>query len=346
MVIEQIEKQAFEEIKKVENSEELENFKITYLGRKGELTAILRSLKNLPMNKRKKIGVKANKLRKKIEKAINEKSKKIQNSKFKIQNSGIDITATDPNIKIPEGHLHPITQVLRQIEDAFDSMGFEIVQGPDVETEYYNFDALNIPKEHPARDAWDTFWLKQSTKSKPSARPGLQGKSNLGLKLLRTHTSPMQIRYMEKNNPPFRMIVPGRTFRYEATDASHFHTFYQVEGLMVDRNINVANLKSVIEGFLKKLFSRDIKVRLRPSYFPFTEPSFEIDLKGGKFKNWLEVMGAGMVHPNVFKAVDYDPVDWQGFAFGLGLDRIAMIKYGINDIRLLYNGDLRFLKQF
>jgi phenylalanyl-tRNA synthetase alpha chain len=325
MTINQIKKQALSELEKIRNPLELEVFRVKYLGRKGELTAILRSLKDLPLEERKKIGENANKFRQELIGAIEEKCKKIENCKLKIENYKLDITA--PGIKLPQGHLHPITKVLRQVEEIFGSMGFKVVEGPDIETEYYNFDVLNIPAEHPARDVWDTFWLKN------------------GL-LLRTHTSPMQARYMEKNNPPLRIIVPGRVFRYEATDASHSHTFYQIEGLMVDKEISVANFKAVIEEFLKRLFSKDIKIRLRPSYFPFTEPSFEVDVKGGKFKNWLEIMGAGMVHPNVFKAAGYNPADWQGFAFGMGLDRLSMIKYGISDIRLFYSGDLRFLKQF
>ena len=334
MELKQIGKQAFEEIEKVKNPDELEAFRIKYLGRKGKLTVVLRSLKDLSEKERKSTGSAANDLRKQLEEAIKEKNYKLQTTSYKLQADRIDITA--PGIKLSQGHLHPITQVLRQVEEAFQSMGFEVVEGPDIETEYYNFDALNIPDEHPARDVWDTFWLKpESPKSKVQSP-----------KLLRTHTSPMQIRYMEKNNPPLRIIVPGRTFRYEATDASHSHTFYQIEGLMVDKDISVANFKAVIEEFFKRLFKQDIKIRLRPGYFPFTEPSFEVDLKGGKFKNWLEIMGAGMVHPNVFKAVGYNPANWQGFAFGMGLDRIAMMKYGIDDIRLFYKGDLRFLKQF
>ncbi|MBU1137265.1 phenylalanine--tRNA ligase subunit alpha, partial [Patescibacteria group bacterium] len=225
------------------------------------------------------------------------------------------------------GHLHPITLVQRQIEDIFQSMGFSVINGPEVETESYNFDALNIPKDHPARDLWDTFWLKDV---------------NL---LLRTHTSPMQARYMEKNNPPLRIIVPGRCFRHEATDATHEAQFYQFEGLMVGKDVSVANFKGVIEAFLKRFFGSETEMRLRPGYFPFVEPGFEIDAKrkGGQ---WLEMMGAGMVHPNVFKAVGYNPKEVQGFAFGAGIDRLAMLKYKIDDIRLFYGSDLRFLKQF
>jgi len=336
MDLKQIEIQALEEIEKINNPEELEKFKIKYLGRKGELTAVLRSLKDLPLDERKKHGQEANKFRSELEELIKQKQEELSaqglayrqagGSRLAGQTTQLDITA--PGMILPHGHLHPLTQVLRQAEEIFGSMGFEVVEGPDIETEYYNFDALNFPKDHPARDAWDTFWLKSDKL------------------LLRTHTSPMQIRYMEKNNPPLRIIVPGRTFRYEATDASHSHTFYQLEGLMVGKDISVANFKAVIEEFLKKLFKQNLEVRLRPSYFPFVEPGFEVDVKGGKFKNWLEIMGAGMVHPNVFNAVGYNPSDWQGFAFGMGLDRIAMLKYGIDDIRLFYSGDLRFLKQF
>jgi len=328
MDLSQIKKQALEEIEKIKNPEELRKFQLKYLGRKGTLTAILRSLKDLSISQRKKMGLEANKLKNELVKAIDQKKKKIGNWKLKIENYNIDITA--PGVKMLNGHLHPLTQVLRKINTIFRSMGFEIVEGPDIENEYYNFDALNIPKEHPARDAWDTFWLK----TKPNKL------------LLRTHTSPMQVRYMEKNNPPFRIIVPGRVFRYESTDAFHSHTFYQIEGLVIDKEVSVANFKAVIYDLLRQLFSNNIEIRLRPSYFPFTEPSFEVDLRGGRFSDWLEIMGAGMVHPNVLKAVGYNPKNWQGFAFGIGLDRIAMIKYGIDDIRLFYNNDLRFLNQF
>ncbi len=329
MNINQFKKQTLSELDRIKDLTELERFRIKYLGRKdGELTVILRSLKDLPVGERKKIGQEANEFRRELEERIMAKNKELYPISYALHPSKIDITA--PGVKFPQGHLHPITKVLRQLEEIFQSMGFEVVEGPDIETEYYNFDALNIPQEHPARDVWDTFWLKPASQKL----------------LLRTHTSPVQIRYMEKHNPPLRIIVPGRVFRYEATDMSHSHTFYQLEGLMVDKDISIANFKAVIEEFLKRLFSKDIEIRLRPSYFPFVEPGFEVDLKGGKFKNWLEIMGAGMVHPNVFKAVGYNPAHWQGFAFGMGLDRIAMMKYGIDDIRLFYSGDLRFLRQF
>ena len=212
-------------------------------------------------------------------------------------------------------------------------MGFSIIEGPEIETEYYNFDALNIPEDHPAREMWDTLWIKsKSTKEK----------SRL---LLRTHTSPMQMRYMEKHQPPFRIIVPGKCFRYEATDASHEIQFFQIEGLMVGENITLANFKAVINELMKNIFQQEIEVRFRPSYFPFVAPGVEVDirLKNG---DWLEIMGAGMVHPELFKKAGYKNNQWQGFAFGLGIERIAMIKYKINDIRLFFNSDIRFLEQF
>jgi phenylalanyl-tRNA synthetase alpha chain len=329
MRINQLKKRALSELGEVKDLAGIERFRIRYLGRKGKLTAALRSLKDLPVGQRKIVGLEANRFKNELRSQIANRRlqiEKLETSRKK-EKEKIDITA--PGIKLPQGHLHPITQLLRQTEEIFQSMGFEVVEGPDIETEYYNFDALNVPDEHPARDAWDTFWLK----TKPEKL------------LLRTHTSPMQIRYMEKNNPPFRIIVPGRTFRYEATDASHSHTFYQLEGLMVDKDINVANFKAIIQEFLRKLFGEDVKMKMIPTYYPFVEPGFDIQMKFSSGK-WMEIMGAGMVHPNVFKAIGYNPANWQGFAFGVGLERIAMIKYGINDIRLFYGGDLRFLKQF
>lgn len=247
----------------------------------------------------------------------------------------IDVTA--PGKKIARGHLHPLTLVQKQIGDIFSVMGFEIAEGPEMETEYYNFDTLNIPKDHPARDMWDTFWIKDNANIAKSY-------ANYA-KLLRTHTSPVQVRYMEMHNPPFRIIAPGRTFRYEATDATHEAQFYQLEGLMMGKNVTLSNLKGIMEVFFQKFFnSKDIHVRLRPSYFPFVEPGVEVDIKyKGK---WMEIAGAGMVHPKVLENVGIDHNKWQGFAFGMGIDRLAMIKYKIDDIRLFYGSDLRFVKQF
>lgn len=237
-----------------------------------------------------------------------------------------------------EGHLHPITQVERKIASIFSRLGFQIVEGPVIESEWYNFDALNMPADHPARDMQDTFVLKNEDK------------------ILRTHTSAAQVRYMEKHQPPFKIIVPGEVFRRDAVDASHSFDFYQVEGLMVDKEVSLADLKGVLAQFIKEFFGPKTKIRWRPGYFPFVEPGMEVDVscvicrgKGCptcKKTGWVELLGAGMVHPNVFRASGYNPDEFQGFAFGVGLDRLAMMKYGINDIRVLYAGDLRFLRQF
>jgi len=321
-----LQKQALEAIQQAKSLAELETAYKAFLGKSGQLTGILRGLAALPDEERKTQGKEANELRDLLEQHFAAKKREIQEQGVLASDSAkIDVTA--PGKRIAKGHLHPLTLIQRKTQEIFGSMGFEVVEGPEIETEWYNFDALNIPSGHPARDLWDTFWLKDSDK------------------LLRTHTSPVQARYMEKHEPPFRIIAPGRIFRYEATDASHEINFYQLEGLMVGKEVSVANFKAVIEEFYRQFFERKVEIRLRPSYFPFTEPSFEIDMRWGK-ENWLEMMGAGMVHPNVFKAVGYIPDDWQGFAFGMGLDRLAMMKYRIPDIRLLYSGDLNFLKQF
>jgi len=234
------------------------------------------------------------------------------------------------------GHLHPLSSAIREIDTIFTKLGFTIALGPELETEFYNFDALNIPADHPARDMQDTFWLKPA-----------QGIKSKDRKVLRTHTSPVQIRYMEAHastGKPMRIIVPGKVFRNEATDATHEAQFHQIEGLYVDKKVSLAQLKGTLETFFKEFFGQDVKLRFRPSFFPFVEPGVEVDIF---FNNkWLEVMGAGLVHPNVFKAAGLDPVIWQGFAFGGGIDRLVMIKHGIPDVRLLYQGDLRLINQF
>ena len=334
-----LKKEAKKEIEGAKNLKELDEIFRKYLGEKGELRQILHSLKDLPQLKRKETGKLANQIKKEIEETLKKKKSNIQNLISNIQKQEwVDITI--PGKKPVLGHLHPLTQVKREIEEIFQSMGFSVVEGPDVENEWYNFDALNIPKDHPARDMWDTLYLKN---------PKL---------LLRTHTSPVQIRFMEKNQPPLRIIVPGRVFRHEATDASHEINFYHVEGLMVDKKgkVNAANFKAIIEEFFSRFFRKRVEIRLRPSYFPFTEPSFEIDVScpicngrgcpACKNSGWVETLGAGMVHPNVIKNSGLDQKIWQGFAFGIGMDRLAMMKYKINDIRLFYSGDLRFLQQF
>lgn len=328
-----LKKSAVEATKNASNLKELEAVRVKYLGRKGELTKILRSLKNLSLTERRQRGSAANKFKKELEGLIAEKVTTLKERAA----SKVRVDVTRPGEKITVGHLHPLTQIERKVRDVFTSLNFSIIDGPEIENEYYNFDALNIPPDHPARDMWDTFWLRRS--------------KGVGEKLLlRTHTSPMQIRYMQTHQPPFQIIVPGRVFRYEATDVSHEINFYQVEGLMVGKNISLANFKYIVEEFLKRLFGSQVEFRFKPGYFPFVEPGLEVDIKlsrehrlGGE---WLEIMGAGMVHPNVFNAVRYNPNDVQGFAFGVGLDRLAMIQYNIPDIRLFYSGDLRFIRQF
>ncbi len=333
-MLNQLKDKALKEIAQAKDLKKLEQLYRQYLGRQGELTGFLRSLKDLSEKERKEKGRLANQIKEEIAEKIKMRGKNFSskiNPALAGKKEWIDVTA--PGILPAQGHSHPISLVQQQVEEIFQSMGFSVVEGPEIETEHYNFDALNIPKNHPARDLWDTFWLK-----------------DIDL-LLRTHTSPMQARYMEKHQPPLRIIVPGRCFRHEATDASHDVQFYQTEGLMVGQNISMVHFKGVIEEFLKKLFGPKVKMRLRPGYFPFTEPSFEVDIMAQqahhkKSEEWLEIMGAGMVHQNVFKAVGYPLGRWQGFAFGVGLERLAMLKYKIDDIRLFYSGDLRFLKQF
>jgi phenylalanyl-tRNA synthetase alpha chain len=235
----------------------------------------------------------------------------------------------DPNR--PVGHYHPLTTAIAEIQTIFADMGFEVALGPEIETDFYNFEALNFPADHPARDMQDTFWLKQ--------------KDSTGKNLvLRTHTSPVQIHYMETHKPPFRIIVPGKVYRNEATDATHEAQFYQIEGLAIDKNVSLAELKGTLEKFYKIYFGPDVELRFRPSFFPFTEPSVEVDIKFGD--KWLEVMGAGLVNPFVIKAAGLDPAEWRGFAFGGGPERLVMIKYGITDVRHFYSGDLRFVNQF
>jgi len=307
----------------------------------GVLSKILRGLKDLPEEQRKIVGPKANELNA----LIREQVFKVSQTKGNNDN-GQWVDITEPAKICQIGHLHPITLVLKEVERIFGGMGFEIALGTEIENDWYNFDALNIPKDHPARDMWDTFWIKDF-------RPQTDQKEKL---LLRTHTSPAQVHYMQKQKPPLRVIVPGRVFRHEMTDASHEFDFFQIEGLMVDQNINVANFQAILNEFFNQFFGKQLKIKLRPSFFPFTEPSFEVDIScincngagcpACKQTGWMELMGAGMVHPKVLENAGIDSKKYQGFAFGIGLDRLAMLKYKINDIRLFKGCDLRFLKQF
>lgn len=338
--IEKIKLFALEEISKAQEVNGLEDLRVKYLGRNGNLTHILRSLEKYPLSDRKNIGKLANEIRIALEKEINEKEKAAKDLAYKklLDNEALDVTASINKISI--GHLHPVTQTLERAQDIFTSLGFEIAEGPEIETEFYNFDALNMPANHPARDMQDTFWLKPE-------------KDRL---LMRTQTSAVQIHYMETHKPPFRIIIPGRVFRREATDARHASTFFQLEGLMVGEDISIANIKNVFEIFFSNFFDAETKIRLRPSYFPFVEPGLEGDVscmicksKGCRLckgTGWLEIFGAGMVNQKVFSAAGYPKNKYQGFAFGFGLDRFPMMLHGIDDIRLFHSGDLRFLKQF
>ncbi|MEK7478776.1 MAG: phenylalanine--tRNA ligase subunit alpha [Patescibacteria group bacterium] len=354
--IEEIKNRAENEIKNCVDLKSLEDLKIKYLGRKGEVNQILRSLGDLSLEEKKIIGPRAQSLRNELDTLFEDKKNEFLSKKSR---NSLDITRPGKKIKI--GHLHPLTIVENDIIDIFKSMSFSVIDGgPEVETEYYNFDALNIPKNHPAREMHDTFWLQDNQKQLTRDTKQLtesRGSKVSGQKLLlRTHTSPMQIRYMETHKPPFQIIVPGRVFRYEATDASHEINFHQVECLMVGKDIGLSNFKYIVEQFYSRVFRKKLSVRLRPSYFPFVEPGLEIDIQcvkcEGKGCNvckesgWLEVTGAGMVHPNVFRAAGYDPKEYQGFAFGAGVERIAMLKYNIPDIRMFYSGDLKFINQF
>lgn len=320
-----------------------------YLGRKSEFVGILKNLKNLSPEEKQKIGPLANVAKIEIQADINKKRTELSSVSFDFEKERIDVTI--PGTKQEIGHFNPISIVQKEIVDIFNSMGFEIADGPEVETEWYNFDSLNIPFNHPSRDMQDTFWLRQKVKSSK-----LKGKSEEEKLVLRTHTSNVQVRYMESHKPPFRIIVPGRVFRNEATDAKHEHTFYQFEALVVGKNISVANFKHVAKTFFESFFHQEINVRLRPSFFPFTEPSFEFDITcaicGGKgcstcgHSGWLEIGGAGMVNQKVFEVAGYKKNEYQGFAWGFGINRLAMLKYKIDDIRLFNSGDLRFTKQF
>ncbi len=318
-----LEREGLDGLEKIKDAAALDAWHAAYLGRKSRLNLFMRSIGELPLAEKKAVAPQAQAAKKQLEEAYARRAKYVAGD---AGNAGFDVTM--PGIRPIYGRLHPLTLVERDIRAIFSSMNFSVVEGPELETEKYNFDSLNIPKNHPARDMQDTLWV--------STEKGT---------LMRTHTSPMQARYMEKHLPPVRIIVPGRVFRNEATDASHEINFYQFEGLMVGEGVTLANLKGVITAFCERFFERAVDVRFRPSYFPFTEPSVEIDIKAENGK-WLEVMGGGMVHPAVLEGVGYDPKKVSGFAFGGGLDRFAMIKYGITDIRLFYGADLRFNNQF
>jgi phenylalanyl-tRNA synthetase alpha chain len=317
--------------------EELEAVRVDAVGRKGALAEISKGMGKLSPEEKKRIGQVLNAAKQQLEAALDARKQEFDAAalRARLDAEWIDLTLPAPGPR--RGHLHPITRIQRELEDLFISLGFTVLDGPEVETEYYNFDALNIPPDHPARDMQDTFWLD-------------------GGNLLRTHTSPVQVRGMERLGPPLRMIAPGRVFRNESVDASHEHTFYQLEGMMIDRDVSVAHLLYFMKTLLTAIFQREITVRLRPGYFPFVEPGFELDIQclicGGpgcpvcKHSGWVELLPCGLVNPNVLRISGIDPDKWGGFAFGLGLTRLVMMRYGIDDIRHLQGGDLRFLEQF
>lgn len=328
------------------DSQELEAWRVKYLGRSGKVTHVLRGVGVLEGEMRRTVGAAGNQLKSLLEGELIARQQSIaQGSSSSFTDKSIDVSL--PSRSGMRGRYHPTTIVLREICRIFQDMGFQTVEGPEVEWDRYNFEMLNIPQHHPARDMWDTLWIDTA-----------QDDELAPTKLLRTHTSPMQARVMENSEPPIRVIVPGKCYRYEATDPTHESQFYQVEGLVVDRGVNFANMKFTLFEFAKRLFGTDRKVRFRCDYFPFVEPGVDMsvdcfncdgteeDCRICRGSGWIEIMGAGMVHPNVLKNVGYDPREYTGFAFGLGPERIAMLKYGIDDIRLFYNNDIRFLRQF
>lgn len=335
--LEAIKNSALEELRNAQNSSELENIRVKYLGKKGELTQILRGMGALSAEERPLVGKMANEVREAIENSLEESLREIKNKEknSKLQNEIIDISM--PGIRQNLGRRHPLEQTLNEMKEIFISMGFTIEEGPEVELDYYNFEALNIPKNHPARGEQDTFYINDNL-------------------VLRTQTSPIQIRTMENQKPPIKMIAPGKVYRSDAVDATHSPIFYQMEGLVVDKGITFADLKGTLESFAKKMLGDKLETKFRPHHFPFTEPSAEMDATcfvcGGegcrvcKGEGWIELLGCGMVHPQVLRNCGIDPEVYSGFAFGFGVDRMVMLKYGLDDIRQLYESDMRFLNQF
>lgn len=335
--LENIRLQAIEAIKNVSDLKLADEIRVKYLGKKGELTGVLRGMGALSAEERPIVGALANKVREQIEESlqskIDELSAKMQDEKLVSEEIDVTIQGKKPEV----GRLHPLSTVLDRIKDIFIGMGFSIAEGPEVELDYYNFEALNIPKNHPARDSQDTFYINENV-------------------VLRSQTSPVQVRVMENTKPPIRIIAPGRVYRSDAVDATHSPLFHQIEGLVVDKGITMGDLKGTLETFVRALYGDEAKVRFRPHHFPFTEPSAEVDVScfvcNGKGCNvckgegWIEILGAGMVHPRVLSNCGIDPEEYSGFAFGLGLERIAMRRYDIDDLRLFFDNDMRFLKQF
>ena len=332
--VKRLEEAALREIRGAQTPAALEGLRVQYLGRKGALTQILRSLGQLDPELRRAVGQEANRTKEALEAALEAALVVLKEAARRAETTAVDVTL--PGRRSPLGRSHPLQRVMEEVCEIFRHLGFEAVSGPEVELDWYNFEALNLPPDHPARDMQDTFYFTDQV-------------------LLRTHTSPMQIRTMEQRRPPVRIIAPGKVYRRDS-DITHSPMFHQVEGLLVDRGVTFADLKGVLTAFVHQMFGPEVSLRFRPSYFPFTEPSAEVDIacvicrgegcRVCKVTGWLEVLGSGMVHPAVFEAVGYDPEEFTGFAFGLGIERLAMLKYGIDDIRLFFENDLRFLRQF
>jgi len=340
--IKNIEKEALIEIGQAKDKSALESLRVKYLGRKGSITEVLKGLGAVNPKERPKIGKLTNSLKSKVESLIKEKIGQFEKTDI-TEDEALDVTL--PGLRPQIGYMHPLIKTTNEINEIFIGLGFRVVESPEIETEFYNFKALNIPLEHPSRDVFDTFYLDSPKHTQAGKR-----------RLLRSHTSTAQIRIMEKEEPPLQIISSGRVFRPDAVDASHSFMFHQTEGFMIDNDIKFSDLKGVLSQFAKEMFGSGIKMRFRPHFFPFTEPSVEVDISciicGGKGcsvcgkKGWLEILGAGMINPKVYEAVGYNPKKWTGFAFGMGIERITMLKYGINDIRLFFENDYRFLRQF
>lgn len=335
--LEKIQKGALAALEEAKDSKVLEEIRVKYLGKKGEITAILKQMGKLSADERPKMGQLANKVRAEIEESLSNAQAKIKEKmrEQSLKSETLDVTL--PGKKISQGQLHPLNIVMSEIEEVFMGMGFDIVEGPEVETDHYCFEALNMPKDHPARDTQDTFYIDENT-------------------VLRTQTSSVQIRTMEKTKPPIRIISPGRVYRSDTADATHTPIFHQIEGLVIDKGVTMSDLVGTLDMLMKRLYGDDCKIRLRPHHFPYTEPSAEVDIMcfncGGKGcsmckqEGFVELLGAGMVHPKVLEGCEIDPEVYSGFAFGLGLERLTMGRFSINDLRLLYDNDLRFLRQF
>ncbi len=342
--LEDLKLSALQELEGINNSKELESWRVRYLGKKSELTKVLRSLATLPLEERKSVGAQANRIKADLEESFKQKSQALQSAELAISAKREHFDITLPGHSFPIGRLHPITQTLYEICDTFVSMGFQVVEGPEIEWDYYNFEALNIPNEHPARDTMSTSWIDFETED--GERP----------MLLRTHTTSVTARIVENMQPPIRVVEPGKVYRYEASDATHVPMFYQIDGLVVDKGITMADLKGTLYEFARRFFGEDRKVRFRCDYFPFVEPGVEMAIecavcngRGCRLcgnSGWIEILGAGMTHPKVLQRGDIDLEVYQSFAFGMGIDRLPMLRYGIDDIRLFYGSDLRFLRQF